>query len=617
MLELFVIPRNGNAGGRFFPHIGHLGVTPVVVQGRISTKLPDVCEPLAVKSISLGIRCTETCGNGSSSVLWEKRKVLLTPPDGDEYMSMGDWESSFKTTVPVNAALEARSTMCIPEYKVAWRMEVVIEHKPIPYVGTSITRAFNLNLHNHRSPAVRPMSPPSPHVLGPEGCTANVCISAQSGAFGPGDTFPIKVQVKPLDAGMTVKKATVTLERNMEFFARRSTSPPSSQGSRLSTLFRSSHSPSHQRLAGDEIESHSSRRDRVCEVSSSDIVTDSVGTHWCQLSVSLPGRHGNWDLGETHQTKLVNISYALKANVTVKPAKSRSSRVLTCSPVPIVIAAASTEDRASAANSVDLASKKRHRSSRRGLYMHEGNIEVNDSATQLHSPVLSPIKGVATDVKPILLSSNQQSSQAQSISFVFPSPPPYEIRPITVTSLLNPASSPPPPPTSSTSHLPSPPPTRSGLDPDSLHVWRQFQNTGRRISTTTSEEEDVQPSRSRQRLSVIQGDDRDAQFQQPALPSLDALGLGLPHVPDDGRPRSRPRTAPIHSTFAASIPPPLSGTLSSSTAASFGPRPVTSMARMASTTTTPSMLNAAGTEHSFAFAFPSSSRTPERPPKSP
>ncbi|WVF70780.1 hypothetical protein IAT40_005574 [Kwoniella sp. CBS 6097] len=617
MLELFVTPKNGNSGGRFFPHTGHLGLTPVVLQGRIGTKLPDVCEPLAVRSISLGIRCTETCGNGSSSVLWEKRKMLMTPPDGDEYMNMGDWDSSFKTTIPVNAVLEARSTMCIPEYKVVWRMEVVIDHKPIPYVGTSISRAFNLNLHNHRSPAVRPMSPPSPHVLGSEGCTANVCVSAQSGAFGPGDTFPIKVQVRPLDSGMTVKKTTVTLERNMEFFARRSVSPPS-QGGRLSGLFRSSHSPSHQRLPGDEVETHSSRRDKVCEVTSSDVVVDSVGTHWCQLSISLPGRHGNWDLGETHQTKLVNISYSLKANVTVKPAKSRSSRILTCSPVPIVIAAANMEDRAIAANSVDSVSKKRHRSSRRGLYMHEGNVDVTDSATQLHSPVLSPIKGVATDVKPILLSPNQQSSQAQSISFVFPSPPPYEIKPLAVTSLLNPASSSSPPAPSSPSHLPSPPPTRSGLEPESLNVWRQFQNTGRRISTTTSEEEEVQPSRSRQRLSVVQGDDRDASFQRPALPSLDALGLGLPHVPDDGRPRSRPRTAPIHSTFAASIPPPLSGTLSSSTAASFGPRPITSMGRMASSTTIKATATTAEDPgHSFAFAFPSSSRMPQRPPKSP
>ncbi|WVR05735.1 hypothetical protein IAU60_002760 [Kwoniella sp. DSM 27419] len=615
MLELYLTPRKGNSGGRFFPHTGHtghLGVTPVVLQGKIATKLPEVCEPLLVKSVSLGIRCTESLGNGLYKVLWQKRKVIMAANEGDEYMSLGDWETTFKTTVPVDAALHARSTMCIPDYKVVWRLEVVIDHKPIPYVGTSISRAFNLNLHSHRSPATRPMSPPSPYVLGSEGCSANVCVSAHPGAFGPGDTLPIQVQVRPVDAGLAVKKASVVLERHLEYVERRAHTPPSqpipesvstSSGSgRFSGFFRSSQSPN--RRSSEEDTSRWSRKDKVSEVSTSDISMDASGAHWARLSMDLPTRHGNWDLGETHQSDLVRISYTLKASVAVRPSKSRSSRTLTCAPVPIVIAATSIEDRANAAQlAAGTASKKRYRSSRRGLYMHEGNVDVTDSATGLltASPVLSPITGVATDVKPILLPPNHNAGPAQSISFAFPqaSSTSRESKPFAIESILNPSSS--------DSHLPSPPQTRQGRDINPL--WRNFQANGRRISSTTSEEEEVQPSRSRQKTRA-EGDHRTAHFERPSLPSLDALGLGLPHVPDDERPRSRPRTAPVHSTFAMAIPPPLSGTITGQASLTpFGQRPVTAMGKMGGDAGgvgpfTPSSIES---DKRFAFAIP---RTP-------
>lgn len=74
---------------------------------------------------------------------------------------------------------------------------------------------------------------------------------------------------------------------------------------------------------------------------------------------------------------------------------------------------------------------------------------------------------------------------------------------------------------------------------------KQFQSTGRRISTTASEEEAMQPSRSRQRL-VDEGYDG-----RPSLPSLDTLGLGLPHVAR--LPLRRPVTAPAGSSPFSSL----------------------------------------------------------------
>ncbi|WWC86073.1 uncharacterized protein L201_000944 [Kwoniella dendrophila CBS 6074] len=579
MLELSLVPKQGNVGGRFFPHTGHLGVTPVVISGKVATRLPEVCEPLGVKSITLGIRCTETAGNGLSQVLWEKKKVLLSAPDDEEYLDLGDWDSMFKTTIPTDAIDMARSTMCIPEYKVVWRMEVVIEHRPIPYVGTSIAKAFALNLHNHKTPSVRPMSPPSPYTLGSEAYTSNITVSAQPGAFGPGDTFPVYVQVKPLDPETTVKKATVMLERQMDINNKRSTSPPSQH--RLSSLFKSSSKPTHQRIP-EEQDVSLYRKDKLAEVSSSTVTIDKSGTSWCQMEMALPARHGKWDLGETHCTKLVSISYSLKATVTLKNNKSRSSKSFICSPIPVVIASTCIENRISANKTVDLhPAKKRHRSSRRGLYMHEGNVDVSEPLLGNTEPVYTSIKGVATDVTPILLPSNHPA-QSQNIQFVFPSPPPYPSKPMAVASLLNPAASPPPVSPSSSS-LPTPPPTRQGIE-EGTNLLRAFQSSGRRISTTTSEEDEVQPSRSRQKTRITP-DSNNIKAEFAALPSLNALEMGLPYVPEDDRPRSRPRTAPIHSAFSmtnSSIPPPLSGRLSVPDH-NFQSRPMT-MASMGRTT---------------------------------
>jgi hypothetical protein len=103
--------------------------------------------------------------------------------------------------------------------------------------------------------------------------------------------------------------------------------------------------------------------------------------------------------------------------------------------------------------------------------------------------------------------------------------------------------------------------------PDEIEAFymHQAQSTGRRISTTASEEEELQPSRHRQRRTS-----ETFAYAVKALPSLDALGLGLPHVEYSERPMSRPRTAPLHSTFAWNGGEGGEGDM----------RPVTSMGRM-------------------------------------
>lgn len=607
MLDLSVTPKHGNAGGRYFPHTGHLGVSPVVVQGRVATKLPPVCDPLLVKSISLRIKCTEYRTGGAfegdlQNTLWEQSQLLLAPPNGEKYINVGDWDQQFKMAIPIEAATQGRSTMCIREYKVVWRMEVAIEHKPIHYVGTSITKAFALNLQNHQAPPLRPLSPIPSLYIGSDAYVSEVRLCVPHGVFGPGDSFHVALQIKPENPTTMIKKVTVVLERLITLVDTKSASrrdsfndqlPPKrrhmhssrsyspTQSSKLSSILRRSLSPRppFHRLRPDlhPLIDHSVQRegqvirDKITESASTEMSSEGAG-FWCSLPMSLPRRTGKWALGETHQTGLVSISYQLRASITFKGDRRTSpSETFVLPAVPVIVISTSTAERLDA---VAAAQPKRKKlgSLGKGLYLHGENSSILDSESPLLSqepPALSPVSGVATDIKPILLPPDKsQHPPPQSISFSFPSPPQRSptVSSLPIHSLLNPETSKSPP----NHQLLSPPPTRQGpsslaevTDPESGSLLQLFhvQGSGRRISTTTSEEEEVQPSRSRQKLraelpTTIAG------FEWPSLPSLDALGMGLPHVPEDHRPRSRPRTAPIHSAFAISkndIPPPLSG----------------------------------------------------------
>ncbi|WVQ85321.1 hypothetical protein IAT38_007486 [Cryptococcus sp. DSM 104549] len=688
MLDLYITPRHGNAGGRFFPHTGHLGVSPVVVQGKIATKLPPVCDPLLVKSITLRIKCIESRAGGAfegdvDNTLWEKAKVLLAPPPGEEYTGVGDWDSMFKLAIPVEAAAAGRSAMVIREYKVVWRFEVVIEHKPIPYVGTSITKAFALDLANYRSPSLAPLSPPSPIIVGSDTLASEVCITPPHGAYGPGDSFNVGVQVKPRYDGVAVKKVSVVLERRIELVdtkasarsasahqegapvkrrqlssSNRSNSP--SPPNKISSLFRRSISPRppFHRIpspadnipitspgAGftQEPETLSAHyapviRDKITESTSTELEPGSAGSSSstrCTVSIALPRRTGKWALGETHQTNLVCMSYVLKASITLKgERRSSSAKTFVCAPVPVVLVSRSAAERAEAVAALEHPKRRAHAHSaaqkgssghghRSSLYLHEAPSEVvGESVPGLglggfSTHALSPITGVATNVKPILRSAGGEPGQQQqpSISFALPSAPSHATSAgsgaLPINSLLNPettrtAATPTITPSSSTAtivpssppntQLLSPPPTSSGFpppplstssrpassrtsssstststsapaparpsfdaanDPETREIFHHFIShaSGRRISSTTSDEED-EPSRSRQKLAsghratpfLPQQDGRRS--SQGPLPSLDTLGFGLPHVPDQGRPRSRPRTAPVHSAFA-------------------------------------------------------------------
>ncbi|ORY35562.1 hypothetical protein BCR39DRAFT_502826 [Naematelia encephala] len=590
MTELTLIPERGSFSGRSYPHEGYLGLSDVICRGKIVTTTPKLARPLDASRVTVTGGPFGAC---VENVLWERTERVWTAPE--DTAPVGDWEHPFQITVPPEAMDQAASALNIGEWKVAWRLEAAVHHRHIPHVGNVLTKAFSLNLYNHRVPDIPPLSPPAAITLGHEAYTTQLYVTAPPRAFGPGDILPISFHVRPEDPSTTIRKATITLIRQVEFIdktPRRTAREVSPEASSRFNLFRKSSSPQPRlvRIPSDPASLDATDSARTVSAAIIETTTDrlepgSGGSFWCTTAIELPSRGGRgWDMGETQRTKLVSVSYELKIKLHIRPAKARLAALdFAAIGVPVVIVTTSSAERAEAVGYEALASRvvqRKRTSTRRGLYMQEGTTDINHPATAMRTrsqgpPNLRiPITGIATDIKPILRKADHPPAE-QSISFFFPPPAPASpplveptITPPTPSMTLSPSISGP-------SLLLSPPSTTADVESDSTAAspLDRFQQTGRRISTTSTEEDDLQPSRSRQRLSsisaIVSASDHDSRNDfRPSLPSLSALGLGLPHVP--ARPRqSRPSTAPAYSRdFTPAFPPQFAV-----------PRPVTSWGR--------------------------------------
>ena len=488
------------------------------ITGTITTRLPPLAPPLPVSDVFASIKCIETrlVGGTAENVLWEKRKRVWSTPD---YVDFSDWSHPFRISIPTDVAIKTASSQTLKEWKTVWRFEIAVKHRPIQYVGDHIVKSFYLNILNHTAPPITPPSSLTDLTIGADAYAAVVTIEPPRGVYGPESSIPLVVRARPNEPDAVVKKVHVVLERVLEFLEDSSSSPPKS------SLFRRT-SPSKETSA--EVQ-------QIESVSTDDFEQE-AGTSRCQVSIVL-ARRSRWDMGETVRTKLLSMRFQLRVKVTVKPAKSKASREFSCPPIPVTLCAITATELARARAVAPVVALKqpaqrKARSSRRGLYMHEGTVDIATDGVVSPPPVsrkrsISPFIPIATPgLKPILISPDQptQPIPPQSIQFVFPSPPPH-------SSYLSPNGLPP------ISTVFSPTSAASPPSYDSWSIIKRFQATGRRISTTGSEEEALQPSRSRQRLGGEEPFDG-----RPSLPSLDALGLGLPQVARS--PSRRPMTAP-------------------------------------------------------------------------
>ncbi|KAK7043646.1 hypothetical protein VNI00_008257 [Paramarasmius palmivorus] len=225
MVHLLLISSKGN-GVRYFPYSGYLGLSPVKVEGVVITKLDSDLKTIQAKSITVSVRCYESrlgrLGAIQTNVLVDHTQTLWTKPDGQDYDAVGNGEYPFKISLPSNVG--GFSTLSFVEYRTVWRVEAVMNHIPITGVGARQTKYVDLpllrfdvppNLPSYQTSLIDVEPKLNRQASKPRGPRISYCINAPKFPIGPTDLVSIPIHVLPIDPGVHVRSATLTVERRL------------------------------------------------------------------------------------------------------------------------------------------------------------------------------------------------------------------------------------------------------------------------------------------------------------------------------------------------------------------------------------------------------------------
>ena len=141
MVHLVLSSPRGAQGFRSFPYSGHLGLTPVKVEGGlfsssyhfifltfnqvVATQLDAHSKSIKAKSISVSVRCYESrqgpLNSSRSNLLADYTQLLWSKPDHVEYQTISDMALPFQIILPVNSP--GFSTAVFVDYRCVWRVE--------------------------------------------------------------------------------------------------------------------------------------------------------------------------------------------------------------------------------------------------------------------------------------------------------------------------------------------------------------------------------------------------------------------------------------------------------------------------------------------------------------
>ncbi|ESK93020.1 hypothetical protein Moror_8923 [Moniliophthora roreri MCA 2997] len=225
MVHLVLVSSKGN-GVRYFPYSGYLGLSPVKIEGVVITKLDSDLKTLQAKSITISVRCYESrlgrLGALQTNVLVDHTQTLWSKPDGQDYGAIGDGEYPFRISLPPNVG--GFSTLSFVEYRCVWRVEAVINHIPITGIGSRQTKYVDLPLIRFDVPPNLPPYQTSLHDVEPKlnretskprGPRISYCINAPKFPIGPTDLVSVPIHVLPIDPGVSVRSATLVVERRI------------------------------------------------------------------------------------------------------------------------------------------------------------------------------------------------------------------------------------------------------------------------------------------------------------------------------------------------------------------------------------------------------------------
>ncbi|CAE7090344.1 unnamed protein product [Rhizoctonia solani] len=230
MVAISISSTKGNAGARWFPHSGHLGFTPVKLDGIVRTRMEEDGKPVAASALTISLRCYEAqhgrVGVVKTNIIAEQTQTLWTPPNGTEYGPLGAREFPFRLVLPVNAP--GSSTFHLQDYRIYWRLEAAIHTAHVPGIGSRQVKCFDVNLVRYSKPSIsqRPVAASS---LQP--CQFSQCeFQFPRRPTSPLDPIPLSLRIQP-HTGASLQRVTFALERRIDFID----STPASSSSHLAS----------------------------------------------------------------------------------------------------------------------------------------------------------------------------------------------------------------------------------------------------------------------------------------------------------------------------------------------------------------------------------------------
>ncbi|TDL27556.1 hypothetical protein BD410DRAFT_875796 [Rickenella mellea] len=221
MVKLTLHSHRGNSNSRFFPHTGYLALTPVKVEGVVRTKLDDDAKPLQASSLSVSVRCIESrlgrLGVTNSNVLVEYTQKLWSKPPNVDFAPLGDSEHTFKIIIPAHTP--GYSCATFKDYRVYWRVEAFIDHSPAFGIGSRQTKGYEISLIRHDTTVPRRSVPVFPGFIKsskPRAPVIRYHYATPSTAVGPLDIVSIPVTVQPVDPSVSIRGASVIIERRID-----------------------------------------------------------------------------------------------------------------------------------------------------------------------------------------------------------------------------------------------------------------------------------------------------------------------------------------------------------------------------------------------------------------
>ncbi|KDN49447.1 hypothetical protein RSAG8_02149, partial [Rhizoctonia solani AG-8 WAC10335] len=344
MVAISISPAKGNAGARWFPHSGHLGFTPVKLDGIVRTRLEEDGKPVTASALTISIRCYEArhgrVGVVKTNILAEQSLTLWTPT-GTEYGPLGARELPFRLVLPVDSP--GSSTFHLQDYRVYWRLEATIHTPHIPGIGNRQVKCFDVNLVRYSKPSIsqRPLAASS---LQPSQQPAQCEFQFPRRPAAPLDPIPLSLRIQP-SPGVSLQRVTFALERRIDFMDSTPT-PSTSHLASSSTLARSgsresspglepysstvallpgspnqSPTPSCRRSSSTAAEYAKSVEAVLASTEVTDIPTptlsekdkDTPYSVSALLQVPIPKSGAHWGIGETMQGELARVRFFVTA----------------------------------------------------------------------------------------------------------------------------------------------------------------------------------------------------------------------------------------------------------------------------------------------------------------